>query len=59
MGAAPRSATVLADVGGTTARFALLGDNLIGAIEHLAACDYPMFADALPPSSPEMPRIGQ
>lgn len=39
--------TVLGDIGGTNARFAVLADDEIGAIEILAVKDYPCFFDAL------------
>ena len=38
---------VLADVGGTNARFAILQDGVLGGIEHLKVAAYPHFADAL------------
>ncbi len=38
---------VLADVGGTHVRFALLTGDLLGPIEHMAVRDYAQFADAL------------
>lgn len=40
-------AVVLADVGGTNVRFALLTDGVVGAIEHMAVRDHRHFADAL------------
>ncbi|HZP79055.1 MAG TPA: glucokinase [Pseudolabrys sp.] len=39
--------TVLADIGGTNARFALLADGKVGPIDHLVARDYERFTDAL------------
>jgi glucokinase len=39
--------TVLADVGGTNVRFAVLRGDEMGPIEHIAVCDYASFADAL------------
>lgn len=39
--------TLLADIGGTNARFALLAGGKIGPISYLATRDYPHFADAL------------
>ena len=38
---------VLADVGGTNVRFALLTGDVLGPIEHLAVRDYEHFSDAL------------
>ena len=38
---------VLGDIGGTNARFAILAEDRIGAIETLAVRDYPRFAAAL------------
>ncbi len=38
---------LLGDIGGTNARFAILADDRIGAIETLAVRDYPRFADSL------------
>ena len=38
---------LLGDIGGTNARFAILADDRIGAIEILAVRDYPRFADSL------------
>ena len=38
---------VLADVGGTNVRFALLTGNELGPIEHMAVRDHERFADAL------------
>ncbi len=38
---------LLADVGGTNVRFAVLTDGEIGAIEHLAVADYTRFDEAL------------
>jgi glucokinase len=38
---------LLADIGGTNARFALLGHGRIGPVEHLRVADYPAAADAL------------
>jgi glucokinase len=39
--------TVLGDIGGTNARFAVLSGDRLGPIEHLAVRDYMHFADAL------------
>jgi len=39
--------TVLADVGGTNVRFAILAGDRLGPIEHMAVCDHPRFAGAL------------
>jgi glucokinase len=38
---------VLADVGGTNVRFAMLTGNMLGPIEHMAAHDHECFTDAL------------
>jgi len=38
---------LLADVGGTNARFAVLADGVIGRIEHIRVADHVRFADAL------------
>ena len=38
---------VLADVGGTNVRFALLTGDVLGPIEHMAVRDYKRFSDAL------------
>ena len=38
---------LLADVGGTNVRFAVLGDGSLGPIEHLAVADYARFDQAL------------
>jgi glucokinase len=38
---------VLADVGGTNVRFAVLTGGMLGPIEHMAVRDYQKFADAL------------
>jgi glucokinase len=38
---------VLGDIGGTTARFALLTGGELSPIEHLSDADYPCFADVL------------
>jgi glucokinase len=43
----PGDAVVLADVGGTNARFALLADGTVSPIEHVSVRDYAHFADAL------------
>lgn len=40
-------ATVLADVGGTNARFAVLRGGVLGPIAHLLVADHAQFADAL------------
>ncbi len=39
--------TLLADIGGTNARFAVLAGGMIGPVVHLLARDYARFADAL------------
>ena len=39
--------TLLADVGGTNVRFAVLADGAIGPIEHFRVAEYPRFEDAL------------
>jgi glucokinase len=38
---------LLADIGGTNARFALLDDGVIGAITHLKVADFPSSVDAV------------
>ncbi len=38
---------VLADVGGTNVRFAVLKDGVLGPIEHMAVADHRQFGDAL------------
>jgi glucokinase len=38
---------LLADVGGTNVRFAVLADGAIGTIEHIRVADHPRFEDAL------------
>ena len=38
---------LLADIGGTNARFALLADGTVGAIAHMAVSDYGSFREAL------------
>jgi glucokinase len=38
---------VLADVGGTNVRFAILAGDRLGPIEHMANCDHARFGDAL------------
>lgn len=43
----PTTGVVLADVGGTNVRFALLTGGVLGPIEHLAVRDYKHFSDAL------------
>jgi glucokinase len=43
----PHAAVLLADVGGTTVRFALLIGGIVGPIEHVLAQDYACFNDAL------------
>lgn len=41
------ASVVLADVGGTNVRFAVLRDRTLGPIEHMVVADYKQFADAL------------
>jgi glucokinase len=38
---------LLADIGGTNARFALLDGGMIGEVEHLKVADFPTVADAI------------
>jgi glucokinase len=38
---------LLADIGGTNARFALLEQGVIGAVEHIKAADFPLANDAV------------
>jgi glucokinase len=48
MGEADKSRNVvLADVGGTNVRFALLTDGVLGRVEHMAVADHKQFGDAL------------
>ena len=47
---------LLADIGGTNARFAQLDDGKLGAITHLAARDYATFQDALATYLGALPR---
>jgi glucokinase len=42
-----RDSVVLADVGGTNVRFAVLRGNVLGPIEHMAVRDHRLFVDAL------------
>lgn len=46
-GADKSGSIVLADVGGTNARFAVLTGAALGRVEHLAVADYKNFVDAL------------
>lgn len=39
--------TLLADVGGTNARFAILADDRLGPVDHVRVADYAQFEDAL------------
>jgi glucokinase len=43
----PAERVLLADVGGTNARFAVLTDGAVGPIAHMAVADYARFDDAL------------
>jgi glucokinase len=43
----PVERTILADVGGTNVRFALLRNGVLGPIEHMAVRDHKLFTDAL------------
>ena len=43
----PAEQFVLADVGGTNVRFAVLNDGVLGTVAHLAVRDYACFGDAL------------
>ena len=38
---------LLGDIGATNARFALLTDGVLGAVDSIAVADYPHFADAV------------
>ena len=38
---------LLADIGGTNARFAMLADGTVGAVVHMAVSDYGSFREAL------------
>jgi len=42
-----KASIVLADVGGTNVRFAVLAGSQLGGIEHLSVADFPQFNDAL------------
>ena len=43
----PTQTFVLADIGGTTSRFALFRDRQLGEIAHMHDADFPSFSDAL------------
>jgi glucokinase len=43
----PAPVTLLADIGATNARFALLANGVLGAVTGLQVVDFPRFADAL------------
>ena len=49
---------LLADVGGTNARFALLAGGTVGKIAHMAVSDYGSFREALSVYFGEMPEAG-
>ena len=38
---------LLADIGGTNARFAILTGDRLGAVDHVQVADYPQFSDAM------------
>jgi glucokinase len=49
---------LLADIGGTNARFALLADGITGTIAHLAVNDYGSFCEALDKYLGNSPEVG-
>ena len=49
---------LLADIGGTNARFALLAGGTVGAIVHMAVSDYSSFCEALDKYLGKMPEAG-
>jgi glucokinase len=49
---------LLADIGGTNARFALLADGTVGAIAHMAVSDYGSFREALGAYLARFPETG-
>ena len=58
---APGSTTqkvLLADIGGTNARFALLANGTVGAVGHMAVSDHPSFGEALGAYLAGMPEAG-
>lgn len=57
----PGRKVLLADIGGTTARFAVLADGTVGMVAHMAVSDYGSFREALNAylgNSPEVGTIG-
>lgn len=49
---------LLADIGGTNARFALLAEGTVGAISHMAVSDYGNFRAALSAYLGNLPKVG-
>lgn len=49
---------LLADIGGTNARFALLADGTVGTIAHMAVSDYGSFREALDKYLGNLPEAG-
>src|ERR1700690_4050836 len=49
---------LLADIGGTNARFALLAGGTVGTIAHMAVSDYGSFREALSAYLGNMPEAG-
>lgn len=49
---------LLADIGGTNARFALLADGKVGAVAHMAVSDHDSFGEALGVYLRDLPAIG-
>jgi glucokinase len=49
---------LLADIGGTNARFALLADGTVGMIRHMAVSDHRSFRDALDKYLGDLPEAG-
>jgi glucokinase len=54
----PRRTVLLADIGGTNARFALLADGTAGTIAHMAVGDYDSFREALDKYLGNLPDAG-
>jgi glucokinase len=52
------SQVLLADIGGTNARFALLADGTVGTVTHMAVSDYGSFREALGAYLAGMPEPG-
>jgi len=54
----PKRKVLLADIGGTNARFALLADGTVGNIAHLAVSDFGSFGEALDRYLGGLPQAG-